>query len=344
MPWTRKRTSPSFARLLLEDADELLADDLALLLGIVDAREPREEALLRLHVHERHVEVAVERLDDLLRLVLAQQAVVDEDARELVADRLVHEQRRDGGVDAAARARRARARCRPARGCARPAPRSPPRRPRRRRAGDLVEEVLQQVLPVRRVHDLGVELDAVQPARRLPRTRRPVSRARRATTRGALGRRGRPCRDGSSRRSARPAGRRRARPPQRSAPSCRTRRRPCARPGRRARAPSAARRSRCRASGCRASKTPGSIAARRRRRPRPGRRERISACGLRARTRSAVDRVRDELRVDARFAHAPRDQLRVLAAEVETRPGAPPAGAARAREQHLSAGSSAPPS
>ena len=70
-------------------------------------------------------EVLAERLDDLLRLVLAQQAVVDEDARELVADRLVHEQRGDGGVDAAGeRAEHALAR-RPARGCARPAPRSP---------------------------------------------------------------------------------------------------------------------------------------------------------------------------------------------------------------------------
>ena len=39
-------------------------------------------------------------------------------------------------------------------------------RPGRRRAGDAVEEVLQHVLPVRRVHDLRVELDAVQPARR----------------------------------------------------------------------------------------------------------------------------------------------------------------------------------
>ena len=55
----------------------------------------------RLDVHERHVEVAVERLDDLRRLVLAQEAVVDEDADELVADRLVHEQRRDRRVDAA---------------------------------------------------------------------------------------------------------------------------------------------------------------------------------------------------------------------------------------------------
>ena len=65
-----------------------------------------EEPLLRAHVHERHVEVAAEGLDDLLRLVLAHQAVVDEDARQLVADRLVDEQRRDGGVDAARRGRR----------------------------------------------------------------------------------------------------------------------------------------------------------------------------------------------------------------------------------------------
>ena len=89
------------ARLVLEDADELLADPLALLLRIGDAGEPREEALLRLDVDERHVEAVAERLDDLRGLVLAQQAVVDEDARELVADRLVHEQRRDGAVDAA---------------------------------------------------------------------------------------------------------------------------------------------------------------------------------------------------------------------------------------------------
>ena len=52
-------------------------------------------------VHERHVEVAAERLGDLLGLVRAHEAVVDEDARELVADRLVDEQRRDRGVDAA---------------------------------------------------------------------------------------------------------------------------------------------------------------------------------------------------------------------------------------------------
>ena len=38
------------------------------------------------------------------------------------------------------------------------------RRPGRRRVGDAVEEVLEDVLAVRRVHDLGVELDAVEVA------------------------------------------------------------------------------------------------------------------------------------------------------------------------------------
>src|SRR5581483_1328159 len=83
------------ARLLLEDADELTADDLALLLRLLDAGEQLEEPLLRLNVDEGDVEVAPEGLDDLLGLVLPEQPVVDEDARELVADGLVHEQRRD---------------------------------------------------------------------------------------------------------------------------------------------------------------------------------------------------------------------------------------------------------
>ena len=134
----------------------------------------------RVDVDERDVEVPLERLDHLHRLVLAQQAVVDEDARELVADRLVDEQRGDGRVDAAGE------------------PAEHPfaadlgadpldllldhggGRPGRPGAGDAVEEVLQHLLAVRRVHDLGMELDAVEPAlrrleggdRRRRRTRR----------------------------------------------------------------------------------------------------------------------------------------------------------------------------
>ena len=102
MPWTRKRTSPSFRASSSKTRMNSSPIDLALLLGL--GRRPRAgrgSAPARVDVDERDVEVAAEGLDHLLGLVLAQQAVVDEDARELVADRLVHEQRRDGGVDAA---------------------------------------------------------------------------------------------------------------------------------------------------------------------------------------------------------------------------------------------------
>jgi hypothetical protein len=115
-------------------------------------------------VDERDLEMALEGLDHLARLVLAEQTVVDEDAGELVADRLVHEQRRDCGVDTARESaqhpRASDLRADPLdllldhRGG----------RPRGRRARDAVEEVLQHLVPVGRVHDLGMELDAVEPA------------------------------------------------------------------------------------------------------------------------------------------------------------------------------------
>ncbi len=99
------------AGLFLEDADELLADDLPLLLRVGHAGEPGEEALLRLDVDERHVEVAAERLHDLLGLVLAQQPVIDEDAGQLVADRLVDEQAPRPRSRPRPRGRRSPARC-----------------------------------------------------------------------------------------------------------------------------------------------------------------------------------------------------------------------------------------
>jgi hypothetical protein len=113
-------------------------------------------------VDERDVEVALERLDHLRRLVLAQEPVVDEHTRQLVADRLVDEQRRDRGVDAAGE--------RTEDALLADLGADPldllldhgGGRPRRPRADDAVEEVLQHLLAVRRVHDLRVELDAVQ--------------------------------------------------------------------------------------------------------------------------------------------------------------------------------------
>ena len=170
------------ARLLLEDADELGADRLALGLGLAQPDEPREEAVLGVDGDERDLEVVAERGDDLLALVLAHQAVVDEHARQLVADRAVDEQRRDRRVDPAGE---------PAddaavadlgadlldlllddRG----------RAPGARAAADLLEERRQHVLAVGRVDDLGVELDAVEAAldvleRRDRRLRRARQRA-----------------------------------------------------------------------------------------------------------------------------------------------------------------------
>ena len=185
------RRFAELARLLLEDADELLADDLALRLGIGDAGEPGQEPLLGAHVDERHVEVAAEGLDDLLRLVGAHQPVVDEHAGQLVADRLVDEQRRHGRVDATRE---------PADDALRADLGPDPLdllldhgggRPRRRSAGDLVEEVLQDLLPVGRVDDLGVELDGVEAAARVLE-RRDRRRRRRGGDAGA----GRRRRDG----------------------------------------------------------------------------------------------------------------------------------------------------
>ena len=89
------------ARLVLEHVDEGLADELALGLGVGEPGEPVQEQRLGVHGDERNVVVAAEQAHDLLRLALAHQAVVDEHAGELVADRLVDQHRGDRAVDAA---------------------------------------------------------------------------------------------------------------------------------------------------------------------------------------------------------------------------------------------------
>ena len=89
------------ARRLLEDPDELAADDLALLLGVADAGERGEELLGRVDDLQLHAGGGDEVPLDLLGLARAQQAVVDEHAGQLVADRALHERRGDRRVDAA---------------------------------------------------------------------------------------------------------------------------------------------------------------------------------------------------------------------------------------------------
>ena len=150
--------------------------------GSVTPAQPREEAVLGVDRDERHVEVVAEGGDHLLALVLAHQPVVDEHARELVADRAVHEQRRDRRVDAAREAADDLARRRPGRGSRATCSsmidaalhvRSQPQMS--------LEERVEDLLAVGRVDDLGVELDPVDARARRTRAPRRATRSRTAS-------------------------------------------------------------------------------------------------------------------------------------------------------------------
>ncbi len=101
MPWVRKSIAPILSGFLLEDPDELVADDLALLLGVLDAGQARQEALARVDHDQVHPEVLGEGLAQQLGLLLAHQAVVDVDAGQPVAHGAMDERGRDRRVDAA---------------------------------------------------------------------------------------------------------------------------------------------------------------------------------------------------------------------------------------------------
>ena len=90
--------------LVLEDVDEHMADDLAFLLRIGDAGQGVEEPLAGIDDVQVGLEVVAEGSLDRLGFALAQQAVVDEDARDLGADRLDEQRRHHGRIDAAGQA------------------------------------------------------------------------------------------------------------------------------------------------------------------------------------------------------------------------------------------------
>ena len=92
-------------------------------LRIGDAGQIGEEVLLGIDGDQVHALVLLEGLDDLLRLALAQQAVVDKDAGQPVADGAMDQRRRHRAVDAAAQpADDVALFARPGRGCVRPSP------------------------------------------------------------------------------------------------------------------------------------------------------------------------------------------------------------------------------
>mgnify|MGYP000520507625 CR=1 FL=1 len=88
-------------RMFLEHVDEEPADGLALHFRVRDTLERAEEEIGLVGMDQRHVVMVAEHLDHLLGLAEAQQAVVDEDAGQLIADGLVDQHRCDRTVDAA---------------------------------------------------------------------------------------------------------------------------------------------------------------------------------------------------------------------------------------------------
>src|SRR5690606_37841652 len=96
-----KRHISDLLALFLEHVDEQLADDLALGLRVRHALEGGEVARAGIHTDHLHAEVAPEDTHDLVTLVQAQQAMVDEYAGELVADGLLQQGSDNGGIHTA---------------------------------------------------------------------------------------------------------------------------------------------------------------------------------------------------------------------------------------------------
>ena len=102
VPCTRKPTSPPTSlRLGLEDLDEFVPDDLALLFRIGDPGELGEKPIAGIHHPEVDAEVATKRLLDLVPFVESEQTVVDENAGEPVAHGAMNQRRGDRRVHSA---------------------------------------------------------------------------------------------------------------------------------------------------------------------------------------------------------------------------------------------------
>ena len=132
-----------------------------LLLRIGYAGEPLEEKARGIHHLQPHPEVLAEHALDGAPLSLSKRSVVDEDARETVSDGAVNQDSRHGRVHASRETTDHLV-------ITHPLPHPPhlrlhdaTGRPRTGAAGDPEDEVLQDLLAPRRVHDLRVKLHAV---------------------------------------------------------------------------------------------------------------------------------------------------------------------------------------
>ena len=92
-----RRSVVSFCKIddcVFEHADELVADDFAFLLRISDAAQFRKKSLRGVDVLQFDVEIFAENALHDFFLARAQQTVVHENARELIADSFVQKRGR----------------------------------------------------------------------------------------------------------------------------------------------------------------------------------------------------------------------------------------------------------
>ena len=88
MPWTSQSTPPVFSGdalgFIVEDGDEFGADAFALGFGVGDSGELFEKALAGIDSDDVEAEFVAEVFLDALEFIFAEDAVIDEDAGELV--------------------------------------------------------------------------------------------------------------------------------------------------------------------------------------------------------------------------------------------------------------------
>ena len=150
-------------RLFVKDIDKGCTNRLPLLLGVGHASELVEKQAARVAMDQRDVVMAAEEAHYFLALAGSQQAGVNKDTGQLIADRFVQQHGRNRGVDPAGKAADHTAGAHLA---ADPVDRvgaKPRHRPIAATAGDIMGEIAQQLRPLRRVHDLGMKENSIEP-------------------------------------------------------------------------------------------------------------------------------------------------------------------------------------
>ncbi|OPY12022.1 MAG: hypothetical protein A4E69_02474 [Syntrophus sp. PtaB.Bin138] len=153
---------PDFLCLAVEDLDKDPPDDLALPFRILDALQGGKKLGPGPDEPDVHAKMPFEQRKDLFRFPLAQQAVVDKDAGQLVSDGLVEKQRRDGRVHSAAQSQDDASVSHCGADLLHGIPDKGGHGPAFPAAADEKEKVFQHLLPFRGVHDFRMELESVK--------------------------------------------------------------------------------------------------------------------------------------------------------------------------------------